>query len=454
MSEPASGLMDTETEAERLASDAGVANLLILHASLVFFMQVGFISLEVGYTRAKNVKNSLLKTLVNVLLTVLCWWGVGYAFAHGKSEAHGFIGASRFFQDSVDITTPWFFSLTFALSTATIVSGCMAERTSLAIYPTITMMLTSWVHPLVAHWVWDPHGWLNNGTVSRCVFLDHAGGAVVHTVGGVTGLVGAWMVGPRIGRFPAPGQEEGDMDMPTIIKGHDVTMVSWGTLMLWFGWIGFNVGSVYTNNPRNGGLIVDRVALNMALSAATSGLAVLLISSRHTKAFDLCRCCNGMLIGLVASTGCCAYIPPWAAAITGLFAGFLYVLLSHALVLLRIDDPLDSSAIHLGGGLLGVIMNGAFARPSYVFFLNSDMATSADDSCGGFFLSRAGGVQLGMQLLGCAVITAWAAFYALIAFTCLARTGHLRVDQATELAGIDLIAHGGPAYPEYSLRTN
>lgn len=209
---------------------------------LIFFMQVGFVALETGSGRAKNVRNILLKNLVDVMLAAICWWAVGYAFAYGTS-AGGVIGYTHFFfEGEGEASRPWFFSWTFCVAACTIVSGCLAERTRLLVYPAFTVVIAALVHPLLVHWVWSPDSWL--GGVSGCKPLDFAGGTVVHMIGGLFGIVGAAFVGPRLGRF-----EEGAVkDLP----GHDMGWVTIGTLALWFGWYGFNTGSTYLLGPQIG----------------------------------------------------------------------------------------------------------------------------------------------------------------------------------------------------------
>jgi len=414
-------------------------DLILINGFLVFFMQVGFVSIEAGYGRSKNVRNILLKNMVDILLCGLCWWAIGYAFAHGDSAAGGFIGLSGFFSESISELDPWFFTFTFALATVTIVSGCLAERTNLVVYPIYTILMSIWVHPVAVHWAWSPTSWLQG--VSDCKFLDFAGGTVVHVVGGAMGLVGATLCGPRIGRF-----EDGE---PKALPGHDITSVSIGTLFLWFGWFGFNCGSLYMQPGAasiNTGMAVDRVALNMVLSAAAAGLSALVVTSRSTGTVDLIVCTNGILCGLVAATPTCGYMAPWACLITGLLAGVAYLGCSRLLLKLQIDDPLDSTAVHLSSGMLGTLMNGALARPQYVEELMGSR-------CGGFVYSGQGGMLLGMQLLGVTVILAWTVAWSVACFMALRHLGRLRVDQTTELAGLDNIEHGGPAYPEFNMVT-
>lgn len=432
-----------QVERRRLAQAApapqqqGASDFVLLNGILVFFMQCGFVSAESGQGRAKNVRNILLKNSVNIMLCALCWWAVGYAFAYGRS-AGGLLGISNFFTDGETLRTkPWFFTWTFALSCVTIASGCLAERTHLFVYPVYTAVLSLLVHPVVAHWVWNPESWLNAKAGTTCRFLDFAGGTVVHIVGGLTGLIGAIAVGPRMGRFEDGVGKE--------IPGHDVSSVSLGTFMLWFGWFGFNCGSTYIYMADGGpaaASAVSRVALNMTLCASSAGMTALVLASVHSGTFDLAVCCNGLMAGLSASTSNVGFVTPWASCINGALAGLLYVLTSHMLVRMGVDDPLDSSAIHCGSGVLGCLVSGFLAKPQYV------MAMLGKD-CGGLVYGRNGGLQLGMQLLGLAVTFAWTAVWAVAVFATLRRLNLLRVDQQTELAGIDNIEHGGPAYPEF-----
>ncbi|GIL81282.1 hypothetical protein Vretimale_1094 [Volvox reticuliferus] len=422
------------------SSSYTASDFVLLNGFLIFFMQIGFVSAESGHGRAKNVRNILLKNSVNIMLCAICWWAVGYAFAYGKT-AGGLLGISHFFSDGETFDSkPWFFTWAFCLSSVTIASGCLAERTHLFVYPVYTAVVSIIVHPVVAHWVWAPDSWLNARIGSPCRFLDFAGGAVVHIVGGLTGLVGAIFCGPRMGRF-----EDGvHKDIP----GHDVSSVSLGSLMLWFGWFGFNCGSTYIYMADGGpaaSSAVSRVALNMTLCASAAGMTSLVVASLQTGTFDLGVCCNGLMAGLSASTANVGFITPWASCITGLLAGLLYVGSSRLLVRLGIDDPLDSSAIHCGSGLLGVIVSGFLARPVYV-------RSMVGRSCGGLVYGTRGGVQLGMQMLGLAVSIAWTAFWSVLTFMTLKRFNLLRVDQQTELAGIDNMEHGGPAYPEFLQR--
>ncbi|WIA19506.1 hypothetical protein OEZ85_004117 [Tetradesmus obliquus] len=420
------------------ATSSITSSLTILNGFLVFFMQVGFIALETGSGRAKNVRNILLKNLLDAMLTAICWWAVGYAFAYGQT-ANGIIGYSGFFYEgdlAMGHQRPWFLSFTFAVACCVIVSGCLAERTRLVVYPLYTVLITALVHPLLVHWIWVDYSWLNS--LGPCRVLDFAGGLAVHALGGLFGLIGAIAVGPRLGRF-----DDGAVkDLP----GHDMAFVTLGTFMLWFGWFGFNSGSVYVYQPTAPSSAVQLVAMNTTLSASSAGLASLAVACWWSGTYDLRVCCNGVLSGLVIVTGICGFVDPWAAAVCGLIAGVVYPLSSHALLRLGIDDPLDSSAVHLVNGVAGLLLLSFMAKPHHVALLTGG-------SCGGLFYSTAGWAQLGIQVLAITLTLAVGGVAAAALFFVLRRLNLLRVDQLTELAGIDNIDHGGPAYPEFNMQT-
>eukprot|EP00201_Polytomella_parva_P008608 CAMPEP_0175067698 /NCGR_PEP_ID=MMETSP0052_2-20121109/17249_1 /TAXON_ID=51329 ORGANISM="Polytomella parva, Strain SAG 63-3" /NCGR_SAMPLE_ID=MMETSP0052_2 /ASSEMBLY_ACC=CAM_ASM_000194 /LENGTH=388 /DNA_ID=CAMNT_0016334621 /DNA_START=335 /DNA_END=1497 /DNA_ORIENTATION=+ len=388
-------------------------------------MQVGFVSLEVGYGRAKNVRNVLLKNMADVMLCAICWWSVGFGIGNGKSRG-GFVGSNGFFSDGLgSINKPWFYSYVFAITTVTIASGCLAERTDLLAYPIYTFFMSTVVHPFAVHWAWNNGSWLHTVFLhGDCVFLDFAGGAVVHVCGGLMGLIGAWLCGPRLGRF-----EQGQ---PKEMVGHDVSSVALGTFFLWFGWYGFNCGSTYLYFNASPA-VSDRVALNMTLCAATSGLTALLLSSLRTHTLDVCVCCNGLLGGLVAATPSCAYVTSFASVVIGLAAGGTYLgLAKWILEDLRIDDPLESAAIHCGCGMVGVLAVGLLGKQPYIALLTGAAG------CRGLFYGRGTsnvGLLLGVQVVGLLVITLWTAFFAMVCFGALKYAGRLRVDQMTELAG-------------------
>jgi len=389
---------------------------------------------------------------------------------HQRSTTHFFFEAG-----DGDATRPWFFSWTFAVAACTIVSGCLAERTRLAVYPAFTCAIAALVHPVLVHWMWSPDSWLTRA--SACRPLDFAGGTVVHMIGGVFGIVGAAFVGPRLGRFDDAGVAK---DMP----GHDMGWVTIGTLALWFGWYGFNTGSIYLWGAPSP-LAAQRAAMNTTLGASSSGLVSLLLGSWLSGTYDLRLCCNGVLSGLVTVTAMCGFVDPYAAVVCGAIAGGCYIGCSRLILRMGVDDPLDSGAVHFCNGLLGTMMLALFAKPEHV-------AAMVGSECGGLFYTRSGWLQLGMQTLGglgvglgrreggvrggveyletqspptsqflllilttlplppaptaVVLVTVVACVVALAVFGALQRFNLLRVEMSTELAGLDNMEHGGPAY--------
>jgi Amt family ammonium transporter len=240
-----------------------------------------------------------------------------------------------------------------------------------------------------------------------------------------------------------------------------MAFVTLGTFMLWTGWYGFNSGSAYLYSaagaPRAAlERTASRATINTTLGGSAAGLVALLVSSFISGTYDLRVSCNGVLSGLVTATPMCGFVEPWAAAVAGALSGAGYIGLSRLLLRLRIDDPLDSAAVHFGSGTLGTLLLALAAKPSYVATLipTNDKAAAAiaaggPQACGGVFYSSLGWTQLGMQVLAVAVVTAFTGSIALAVFWVLRRRGLLRVDHATELAGIDNMDHGGPAYPEF-----
>lgn len=396
---------------------------VLQHAYLVFFMQLGFVALEAGAGRPKNVRNILLKNMVNVMITTLVWWAIGFAFAYGD-EAGGFIGVSGFFYGSNStLERPWLMSAVFAMVCVSIVGGCLAERTQLVAYPVYTVVLAMFVHPLIVNWVWNSASWFH--TIASCSVLDFAGGLAVHLVGGTFGVVGAWLCGPRLGRF-----EDG---LVKELPGHDMTFVTLGTFMLWFGWYGFNCGSTYLYG--NVGLYGPRrTAVGTTLGASAGGLTALMWAVVRNGNYDLRICCNGVLAGLVAVTSVAGFVEPWAAVIAGTLGGTVYFYSSRLMLRLQIDDPLDSGAVHMANGALSALLVGLFGNPDY-------LRLAQIDACGGVFYESQGWTQLGMQFLGVTMAVTISGLAAFAVFYTLSRMGLLRVEQTTELAGIDNFEH-------------
>ncbi|KJE90722.1 ammonium transporter [Capsaspora owczarzaki ATCC 30864] len=384
---------------------------------LIFLMQLGFALLEAGAVRAANATNITLKNTLNAALGMVCYWVSGFGLSYGGGNK--FIGSSAFFLldlESLGFTEAFAFcQLMFALTSSTIMSGSMAERTNLVSYCFAVIMLILFVYPVVVHWCWSDWGWL-----SQMGYIDHAGSSVVHATGGCAALLGALMVGPRIGRFGSSGQ-------PMSLPGHSTVLVAQGALLLWVGFFAFNICS---GNDFTQATILGHIAITTTLSGAFAALAVLLAVKAMQRRWSLLIALNAVLAGLVAICSGCATVPHWAAVIIGAFAGLQLLLTSHLMVRFKIDDPLDAIAVHLGGGIVGTIGSGLFAREEGLVF-------TGDFS------------QLGIQLLGILCVCSWTCAWSFLVFFALRRAGMLRVSEKAELEGLDVYTHREPSYPEF-----
>ena len=427
-----------------LALDDDLSALwLLICGFVVFLMQAGFALLESGTVRSKNTKNILLKNVIDACVGAVAWWAVGQAFAFAwgnPCNANGFIGYYGFFSSdsSHENYFPlWIFNYAFCATASTIVSGAVAERTQFRSYMIYTTAMTSFIYPVVAHWVWSESGWLSarrkpcesayapysplfSGTNGM---IDFAGSGVVHMVGGMAALVGAIMVGPRIGRF-ANGHV-------VCFQHSNIAQVVLGTLILWFGWYAFNSGSTGCVLGEGCMDIAGRAAANTTLSIAAGGLMCLTITIVLGSPGDVSNLLNGILSGAVSITASCAFVEPYAAFVIGVVGASVYMGASKLLLRLGIDDPLDASSVHYFSGVWGVIATGLFAREQYV--------EEVYGYANGYGVMYGGpGKQFGIQLLGVVVISAWTAGLALVLFFCLRRLGWLRVSKEAELEGLDL----------------
>lgn len=402
---------------------------VLISGFMVFLMQCGFAMLTAGSVRTKNVKNVLIKNLLDACVGALAYYLFGYAFAYGTESP--FIGTRQFALSkgwSTDFTF-FFFQWTFAATAATIVSGSVAERTSFYAYLGYAFFLTAFVYPVVSHWVWGK-GFLSN--IFGIGMIDFAGCSVVHMVGGVAGLVGAILVGPRAGRF-VDGKVQ---PMP----GHSSSLATLGTFLLWFGWYGFNPGSAL---GITGGLflVVERCAVTTTLAAASGGLTTLVVRKLLDGIFDLISTLNGVLAGLVAITASCAFVEPYAALVIGSIGALVYIAATESLLKMKIDDPLEAFPIHGATGLWGCIAAGLFNRR-----VLQKRAGIQDDAAGLLYGGRNAGKLLGINLLGCLIITAWTVALIGAFFLIMKATNLLRVTPQEEDLGNDVSKHGGEAY--------
>jgi len=450
-------MTDTTTEEAIAGLTDGVDTFfLIFSATLVFFMQSGFAMLCAGSVRAKNVKNIMLKNLLDACGGALGFWSVGYALAYGDSDSstRRFIGDNHFFIGkftSGGEYVGWFFQFAFAATAATIVAGTVAERCKMAAYLCYSVMLTGFVYPVVVHSIWSSAGFLtafNDKPLGDIGMVDFAGSGVVHMTGGVTALIAAAILGPRLGRFY---DEDGNpLETPTSFPPHSVALQILGTFILWTGWYGFNPGSTLAISSSGAAATAALCCVTTTIAAAagcvTSMFTATIIDEFLTgeASYDLTYAMNGCLGGLVGITAGCSVVTPYAALIIGIVAGWVYIAFSALLVKLKIDDAVDAIPVHFANGIWGCIAVGLFAEPSKI-----------DISYGntmhvGFFYSWGRGsgdaTLLGIQCLGILWIIGWCTMVMTPFFTLLKAAGMFRVDPLEEEVGLDISHHKGSAY--------
>jgi Amt family ammonium transporter len=407
--------------------------------------------LEAGSVRSKNVKNILLKNVLDACIGAIVWWmvGMGTAFGDSGSDAGNvFIGtanngAESFFaagwsslesQNNGQTIALWFFQYAFAAAAATIVSGAIAERTQLKAYLLYTVVITALIYPVVAHWVWCDNGFLSGGfsrskdltLLGGC--LDFAGSGVVHMTGGVAALCAAYFMGPRIGRF----DEKGNVcPMP----GTSAPLIVLGTFILWMDWYGFNPGSTLGITPAGYATIMARSAMCTTLSAAGGGLTAFFVDRSVAKIYDVSMTCNGILAGLVSITAGCATVLPWAALLIGCIGGLLYVGAHYLMLKMRLDDPVDAACIHGVCGCWGVLAVGLFAYPAYTA-MGWDDGSEAASYCGLFYGC---GMLFAAQIVAILIEMTWVASTCSLLFGGLRLAHCLRVSEETEMGGLDTL---------------
>lgn len=402
----------------------------LIGAALVFFMQAGFAMVEAGFTRAKNAGNIIMKNLMDFCLGTVAFLILGYSFLCGPDSGGGLIGWLNFGSGPLFdfANTDWslfVFNLVFCATAATIVSGAMAERTKFVSYCIYSFVISLIVYPIEAHWVWGPDGWL-----SAIGFHDFAGSAVIHYVGGLTALIGAKILGPRIGKFNKDGSPNG-------IPGHNLTIGALGCFILWFGWYGFN-GAAATNGTQ-----LATIFATTTVAPAIATCTVMIVTWIKYGKPDVAMSLNGSLAGLVAVTAGCDAVNVFGAAIIGILAGFTVIFFVWLLdYKLKIDDPVGAVAVHLGNGLLGTICVGLFA-----------CGTDSMPTAQGLFYG--GGFELlKTQLIGLVAIGIWTAVLMTITFLVIKATVGLRVSEEEEIVGLDKLEHGlESAYSGFALET-
>jgi len=412
---------------------------LVICGGIVFLMHAGFSLVEIGLTRVKNTANILMKNFMTVSLGIVVYWVIGWALMYGADYA-GIIGSDQFFMSGADnaVWTSWWFQMVFAATGATIVSGAMAERTSFKAYLVYTVLMVGLIYPVFGHWVWSGVGILTTGPIVDAIgvgFHDFAGSSVVHMIGGFSALAGVLLVGPRIGKFRN--------GKPVVIPGHSLPLAFLGTLILAFGWVGFNGGSTLNGNDPYIGLVIA----NTFLAAGAATIMVLLITWMKTGKPDPSLTANGMLAGLVAITAPCGSVESWAAVVIGLIAGIVvYLGVMFNENKLKLDDPVGAVALHGYCGAWGVISVGIFA----VGQGNGILADAAYTAAGAGLL-YGGTQQFIIQVVGTLLCMIWAFGISFVIFKVLDAVMGLRVPEEDEIAGLDIKEHGMSAYPEFVL---
>lgn len=428
------------------------SSFLLFSAYLVFSMQVGFAMLCAGSVRAKNTMNIMLTNVLDAAAGALFYYLFGFAFSFAGNNP--FIGADhrlfalRRFPDEFDsYDFPFFlYQWSFAIAAAGITSGSIAERTQFVAYLIYSSFLTGFVYPVVAHWFWSPHGWasaVNSNLLFGSGVIDFAGSGVVHMVGGIAGLWGALIEGPRIGRFDCKGRS-------VSLKGHSASLVVLGTFLLWFGWYGFNPGSFirilvpYSDRP---GVFygqwsaVGRTAVTTTLAGCTSALTMLFGTRLLSGHWNVIGVCNGLLAGFVAITSGCSVVEPWAAIICGFVAAWVLIGLNRLAILLKYDDPLEAAQLHGGCGAWGVLFTALFASEKYV----NEVYPGRPGRPFGLFMGG-GGRLLAAHIVQILAITGWVSLTMGPLFLILHKLKLLRISSDDEMAGMDLTRHGGFAY--------
>ena len=406
---------------------------MLLAAMLVFFMQPGFAYCEAGFTRRKNTANILFKNFVDFMIGSVLFWFVGFGFMFG-SDGQGFIGMPNFcdlsfYHNAAGLPTEGFlmFETVFCATSATIVSGAMAERTKFSMYCVYSFFISLIIYPVEGHWTWGG-GWLCNSDAASFImttfgttFHDFAGSCVVHSVGGVLAFIGAIFLGPRLGKYRKDGKSNA-------IPGHSLTLASLGVFILWFGWFGFNPGSQLAASGEVNRVAISHVFLTTNLAAVAGGLATMFFTWIKYGKPSFSLTLNGILAGLVGITAGCDMVSPVGSLIIGALCGIILPLgVSFIDQKLHIDDPVGASSVHGICGIFGTLCVGLFSTSTGLFYGH-------------------GFGSLGAQALGILCVDGWAAVCGIILFGTIKKFFGLRVDKRIEEEGLDIYEHGEACY--------
>ena len=391
----------------------------LIGAALVFFMQCGFAMVETGFTRAKNAGNIIMKNLMDFCIGTVVFVLLGFGLLLGEDTFFGLIGKPNWqiFTNYANFDWSNFvFNLVFCATAATIVSGAMAERTKFISYCVYSGVISAVVYPIEAHWIWGG-GWL-----AQMGFHDFAGSCAIHMVGGFSALIGAWMEGPRLGKYNKDGT-------PNAIPGHNVVIGALGCFILWFGWYGFN-GAAATNGPQ-----LASIFATTTIAPAIATVTCMIFTWVKYGKPDVSMCLNASLAGLVGITAGCDTMDAMGAFFVGVVSGLLVCFgVWFCDYVIRVDDPVGAVAVHFCNGVWGTIAVGLFA-------------TTSAPSCEINGLFYGGGVhQLVLQLTGVGSVLLWTGVTMFIVFKVIDKIFRLRVTDQEQLDGLDIHEHGMNAY--------
>lgn len=414
----------------------------LIGAALVFWMQAGFAMVETGFTRAKNAGNIIMKNLMDFCIGTIVFSLLGYTLMMGEDALFGLIGLPNmdmFAHFKEFIASPadggftgastFVFNLIFCATTATIVSGAMAERTKFSAYCIYSAVISLFVYPIEAHWIWGG-GWL-----SQLGFHDYAGSCAIHMVGGIAALVGATILGPRIGKYVT--DSKGKVVKVNAIPGHSITLGALGVFILWLGWYGFNGAAATTPSE------LASVFLTTTVAPSVATVTTMIFTWVRNGKPDVSMCLNASLAGLVGITAGCDAMDALGATAVGIVSGILVVVVVEVLDLkLHIDDPVGAVGVHMANGIWGTIAVGLFANP------DAPAGVSGLFYTGDF-------TQLGLQVLGVLTVGAYAVVMMIITFVVIKKLHGIRASAEDEIAGLDITEHGLPsAYPDFAPAVN
>lgn len=402
----------------------------LIAVSLVFFMQAGFAMVETGFTRAKNAGNIIMKNLMDFCIGTVMFILIGFGLLLGE-DAFGLIGKPGFdiftSYDNFDFSN-FIFNLVFCATTSTIVSGAMAERTKFISYCIYSGIISALVYPIEAHWIWNSDGWLY-----QLGFHDISGSCAIHMVGGISALVGATILGPRIGKFTK--DKDGNIKV-NAIPGHNLTIGALGVFILWFGWYGFNPAASQSVE------MLGSIFLTTTIAPAVATLTCMIFTWLKYGKPDVSMCLNASLAGLVGITAGCDVMDAFGALMVGIVSGFLVCFGVWFLdYVLHVDDPVGAVAVHMMNGLWGTIAVGLFATDKAPGFAIAQDG-GASGICGNGLFYGGGFELLGKQLLGILAVGAWTVVTMIIVFQVIKHTIGLRASEQEEILGLDITEHG------------